>query len=120
MRHRIRGRRLGRNTAHRTALKRNLLTSLFLHGRIITTLPKAKEARRLADKLIKLACREQGQLAARRQVLRYVTDRDIVKHLFDEVAPRFAGRPGGYTRVLRAGLRRGDGAQMAVVELVVQ
>ncbi|MGQ9730224.1 MAG: 50S ribosomal protein L17 [Candidatus Zipacnadales bacterium] len=120
MRHLRDHRKLNRATDQRLALLRGLVTALFRHNKIITTLPKAKEARRLADRLIRLACREQGQLAARRQVLRYVTDRKVVKHLFDEIAPRFAGRSGGYTRVLRAGQRRGDGAQMAVLELVVQ
>ena len=117
MRHRKQYRKLNRATDQRLALLRGLVSSLLRHDKILTTVPKAKEARRLADKLISLACREQGQLAARRRVLRYVTDQDLVKHLFDEIAPRFRGRAGGYTRVLRAGQRRGDGAEMAVLEL---
>jgi large subunit ribosomal protein L17 len=118
MRHRKDHRQLNRATDQRLALLKGLVSALFRHDKVVTTVPKAKEARRLADKLITLACRDHGQLAARRRVLRYVTDPDLVKHLFDEVAPRFAGRAGGYTRVLRAGLRRGDGAEMAVLELV--
>lgn len=117
MRHRKDHRKLNRATDQRLALLRGLVAALFRHEKIMTTLPKAKEARRLAEKLIALACRPYGQLAARRQVLRYVGDRGLVKHLFEEVAPRFSGRMGGYTRVLRAGQRRGDGAQMAVLEL---
>jgi large subunit ribosomal protein L17 len=118
MRHRKDHRKLNRATDQRLALLKGLVSALFRHDKVVTTVPKAKEARRLADRLITLACRDHGQLAARRRVLRYVTDQDLVKHLFDEVAPRFAGRTGGYTRVLRAGLRRGDGAEMAVLELV--
>jgi large subunit ribosomal protein L17 len=118
MRHRKQYRKLNRATDQRLALLRGLVAALFRHDKIITTVPKAKEARRLADKLIALACREHGQLAARRQVLRHVSDQDLVQHLFNEIAPRFAGRAGGYTRVLRAGQRRGDGAQMAVLQLV--
>ncbi|MBM3500787.1 MAG: 50S ribosomal protein L17 [Armatimonadetes bacterium] len=119
MRHRKQYRKLNRATDQRLALLRGLVGSLFRHDKIITTVPKAKEARRLADKLISLACCEENRrLAARRRVLRYVTDQDLVKHLFDEIAPRFQDRPGGYTRVLRAGQRRGDGAEMAVLELV--
>ena len=118
MRHRKDHRKLSRATDQRLALLRSLVAALFRHDKIVTTVPKAKEARRLADKLITLACREHGQLAARRQVLRYVSDQDLVQHLFTEIAPRFAGRAGGYTRVLRAGQRRGDGAEMAVLELV--
>ena len=118
MRHRKDHRKLNRATDQRLALLRSLVAALLRHDKIVTTVPKAKEARRLADKLIALACRDEGQLAARRQVLRYVPDQDLVKHLFDEIAPRFQGRSGGYTRVLHAGQRRGDGADMAVLELV--
>ena len=117
MRHRKDHKRLGRATDQRMALLKGLVAALFRHDKIETTLPKAKEARRLAEKLITLARREHGQLAARRQVLRYVPDAGLVKHLFDEIAPRFADKSGGYTRIIRAGVRRGDGAQMAVLEL---
>jgi len=117
MRHRKDHRKLNRATDQRLALLKGLVASLFRHDKIVTTLPKAKEARRLADRLIALACREHGTLAARRQVLRYVPDPDLVKHLFEEIAPRFEGRTGGYTRVLRAGQRRGDGAEIAVLQL---
>jgi len=117
MRHRKAHRKLGRATDQRLALLRGLVASLFRHDKIETTLPKAKEARRLAEKLITLAKREEGQLAARRQVLRHITDASLVRHLFDEIAPRYVDRPGGYTRITRAGLRRGDGAQMAILEL---
>jgi large subunit ribosomal protein L17 len=117
MRHRKDHRKLNRATDQRLALLRNLVASLFRHDKIVTTLPKAKEARRLADKLITLARRDHNELSARRQVLRHITDRDIVKHLFEEIAPRFRERPGGYTRIVRVGKRRGDGAQLAALEL---
>ncbi|HJN15068.1 MAG TPA: 50S ribosomal protein L17 [Armatimonadota bacterium] len=118
MRHRKDHRKLNRATDQRLALLKGLCASLFRHDKIETTLPKAKEARRLADKLITLAKRDYNQLAARRQVLKYIPDPGLVKHLFDEIAPRFTERPGGYTRIIRAGMRRGDGAQMAILELV--
>ncbi len=117
MRHRKAHRKLNRATDQRLALLKSLVASLFRHDKIVTTLPKAKEARRLAEKLITLARRDHNELSARRQVLRYVTDRDLVKHLFEEIAPRYQGRPGGYTRIVRVGQRRGDGAQMAALEL---
>jgi large subunit ribosomal protein L17 len=117
MRHRKDHRKLNRATDQRLALLKALVASLFRHDKIVTTLPKAKEARRLADRLITLARRDHNELSARRQVLRYVTDPDLVKHLFDEIAPRYQGRPGGYTRIVRVGRRRGDGAQMAALEL---
>lgn len=115
MRHLKDHRRLGRPTDQRLALLRALVTGLFRHNHIKTTLEKAKEARRLADRLITLARR--GDLAARRQVLRTLPDPDLVGHLFDDIAKRFADRPGGYTRIIPAGTRRGDGAQMAILEL---
>ncbi len=115
MRHRKAHRKLGRATDQRLALLRSLVASLFRHERIVTTVPKAKEARRLADRLITLA--KRNDLAARRQVLRHLPNRDLVKHLFDEIAPRYEGRAGGYTRVVRAGVRRGDAAQMAALLL---
>jgi large subunit ribosomal protein L17 len=117
MRHRKDHRKLNRATDQRLALLKSLVSSLFRHDKIVTTLPKAKEARRLAEKLITLARRDHNALSARRQVLRYVTDPDLVKHLFDEIAPRYRERPGGYTRIVRVGRRRGDGAQMAALEL---
>ncbi len=116
MRHRKAGRKLGRNTGHRKALLRNMVTSLFEQGRIRTTDAKAKEVRRVAEKLITLARR--GTLHARRQALGYVRGRDAVARLFEEIAPRYAGRPGGYTRIVKLGRRRGDNAPMSLLELV--
>ena len=116
MRHLKQGRKLGRTTAHRKALLRNLATALFEHERIITTEPKAKELRRVADKLVTLG--KRGNLHARRQALQVVRSNAIVRKLFNEIAPRFAGRQGGYTRLLRLGYRPGDAAAMAVIELV--
>src|SRR6266540_4649625 len=118
MRHRVAHRKLGRITPHRTALLRNLATALFERERIRTTLPKAKELRPFAERLITLAKREVNRLHARRLVLRDIQDSTIVKKLFDTLGARYATRPGGYTRILRLGARRGDGAEMAVVELL--
>jgi large subunit ribosomal protein L17 len=118
MRHRVAHRKLGRITPHRTALLRNLATALFDKERIRTTLMKAKELRPYAERLITLAKRDDGRLHARRQVLRDVQDTTLVKKLFDDLGPRFATRPGGYTRILRLGPRKGDGAEMAIVELI--
>ncbi len=117
MRHRKDHRKLNRATDQRLALLKSLVASLFRHNKIVTTLPKAKEARRLADKLITLAKRDHNELSARRLVRRHITDPELVKHLFEEIAPRFTERPGGYTRIVRVGKRRGDGAQMAALEL---
>jgi len=116
MRHRVHGRKLGRTTAHRKALFRNQLTALFTHERIVTTLEKAKELRPLAERMVTLA--RTGSLPARRKILRVVPNKEIVGRLFDDIAPRFMDRPGGYTRILRLGRRRGDNAQMALIELV--
>jgi large subunit ribosomal protein L17 len=116
MRHLKQGRKLGRTTAHRKALLRNLATALLEHERIITTEPKAKELRRIADKLVTLG--KRGNLHARRQALQVVHSNAVVQKLFNEIAPRFAGRQGGYTRLLRLGYRPGDAAAMAVIELV--
>lgn len=116
MRHGKAGKKLGRVTAHRWALFRNLLTALFRHERITTTEAKAKAIRRLADRMITLARR--GSLHARRQVLRQVPDETVVKKLFDTVAARYAERPGGYTRIVKAGHRAGDNAPLAILELV--
>lgn len=118
MRHRVAYRKLGRITSHRVALLRNLATALFERERIRTTLIKAKELRPYAERLITLAKRDDGGLQARRAVLRDIHDRGIVKKLFDTLGARFATRPGGYTRILRLGPRRGDGAEMAIVELL--
>ena len=118
MRHRVAHRKLGRTTSHRTALLRNLATALFERERITTTLMKAKELRPYAEKLITLAKRDEGRLAARRLVSRDIKDAKVVKKLFDTIGSRFAARPGGYTRILRLGPRRGDGAEMAIVELL--
>jgi large subunit ribosomal protein L17 len=118
MRHRVAYRKLGRVTPHRKALLRNLATALFEKERIRTTLPKAKELRPYAEKLITLAKREDGRLHARRQAARHIQDPAVVKKLFDTLGPRYATRPGGYTRILRLGTRRGDGAEVAYLELV--
>lgn len=116
MRHNQVGRKLGRTTSHRTALLRNLATSLFAHERITTTVEKAKELRPFAEKLITLAKKES--LHARRLVLRDIQDQDVVKKLFEKIGTRFATRPGGYTRIVRTTNRRGDNAELAIIELV--
>lgn len=116
MRHRKKGRSLGRTASHRRATLRNMATSLFRHGRIETTEAKAKELRPFAERLITLARR--GDLHARRLAGRNIADREVLGKLFDDLGPRFAERPGGYTRVLKLGARRGDGADMALIELV--
>lgn len=118
MRHRVAHRKLGRVTPHRIALLRNLATALFERERIRTTLPKAKELRPFAERLITLARREGDRLHARRLAARHIQDPAVVKKLFDSIGSRFAGRPGGYTRILRLGPRKGDGAEMAYLELV--
>ncbi len=118
MRHRVARRKLGRITPHRVALLRNLATSLFDKERIRTTLVKAKELRPYAERLITMAKREDDRLHARRLVLRDIHDPAVVKKLFDTLGARFATRPGGYTRILRLGPRRGDGAEMAILELL--
>src|SRR5213594_83086 len=118
MRHRVGYRKLGRTTSHRTALLRNLATALFERERIRTTLMKAKELRPYAERLITLARREDDRLHARRLAGRELQDRTVMKKLFDDLGARFATRPGGYTRILRLGPRRGDGAEMAIVELI--
>jgi len=116
MRHAVRGRKLGRTTSHRRAMFRNQLSSLVQHERIETTLPKAKELRPLAEKMVTQG--KRGTLHARRQVRRWVSDRYLVKKLFDDIAPRFTEREGGYTRILKLGPRNGDGAEMALIEFV--
>jgi len=116
MRHKRAGSKLGRVTAHRWALFRNLLTALLRHERITTTTAKAKALRPLADRLITLSKRDD--LHARRQALTLVPDTAVVGRLFDTVAARYADRRGGYTRIIPAGTRRGDGAPVAIIELV--
>jgi large subunit ribosomal protein L17 len=116
MRHRVHGSKLGRTTAHRKAMVRNQLTALFTHERITTTLAKAKNLRPVAERMVTLA--RTGTLPARRKVLTMVPDRETVQRLFDEIAPRFMDRPGGYTRILKLGRRHGDNAEMAIIELV--
>ena len=116
MKHRVAGRKLGRTSMHRTALLRNLSTELFRHERIRTTLMKAKELRPFAEKLITLSKRET--LHARRLVLRDIHDKDVVSKMFDTISSRFAQRPGGYTRIIKLGPRRGDNAEMALIELI--
>jgi len=116
MKHRVVGRRLDRTTEHRTAMFRNLVTSLFRHERIKTTTPKAKEIKRFADKFITLA--KKGTPHARRQANRDVRDVEVLNKLFDTLGPRFKDRPGGYTRVVRVGRRAGDAAEMAKIDLV--
>jgi large subunit ribosomal protein L17 len=116
MRHRIDGFKLGRLTQHRWALFRNLLVGLFRHERIETTEAKAKAVRGLADHVVTLAKREN--LHARRQVLSLVPDREVVGRIFDTIAARFSDRQGGYTRIIKTGVRRGDAAPMVLLELV--
>jgi large subunit ribosomal protein L17 len=116
MRHRAKGRQLSRTASHRRAVLNNMATSLFAHGAIVTTVAKAKELRPFAERLITLARR--GDLHARRLVERRIKDREVVGRLFREIGPRFASRPGGYTRILRLGHRTGDGAETARIELL--
>ncbi|MFL6202518.1 MAG: 50S ribosomal protein L17 [Thermoanaerobaculia bacterium] len=116
MRHAVKGRKLGRTTSHREALFRNQLQSLVEKEKIVTTLPKAKELRPIAEKVITRG--KHGTVHDRRWVLRWVLNRDLVKKVFDEIAPRFTERPGGYLRIVKLGPRQGDGAEMAVLELV--
>ena len=116
MRHRKKGRALNRSQSHRKWLLSNLITSLFLHEKIRTTIAKAKEARPLAEKLITFA--KRGDLHARRQVLRFIHDKEVVVKLFEKLGLRFKDRPGGYTRILKLGSRVGDNAPMALLELM--
>jgi len=116
MKHKVAGRKLGRNPAHRKAMLRNLVTSLLEHERIVTTVPKAKEARKIAEKMITLG--KRGDLHARRQAMAYIRTKSIVAKLFDELSEQYADRQGGYTRIIRTGTRYGDAAPMAILELV--
>lgn len=109
-------RKLGRPSDQRRALLRNLTTALLEHGKIETTVTRAKEVKRLADKMVTLG--KRGDLHARRQAIAYITQEDVVKQLFDVIAPKYTERQGGYTRIYRVGPRRGDGAEMAIIELV--
>lgn len=109
-------RKLGRRTDHRKAMLRNQVTSLLEHGRIETTVKKAKETKRMTDKMITLA--KRGDAHARRQVLAYIYNEDVVNKLFTEIAPDYEDRNGGYTRIMRIGPRRGDGTELAIIELV--
>lgn len=109
-------RKLGRKSAHRKAMLRNLVTDLLREERITTTDTRAKEARKAAEKMITLA--KRGDLHARRQVLAFVYDEDVVTKLFDEIAPKYEDRDGGYTRILKLGPRRGDSAELVFLELV--
>jgi large subunit ribosomal protein L17 len=122
MRHRIAGRILSRDAGHRKALFRNLIRELYLHGRIITTEAKARAIRADAEKLItkaKHGLADGGaRVHAQRQVVAYLNDKTVSKKVFDEIAPRFAERNGGYTRMIKIGKRQGDAADMAIIELV--
>lgn len=115
MRHRKKGRGLGRFPSHRRAMLRNMATSLFRHERIRTTEAKAKELRPFAEQLISLA--REGDLHSRRRARRHIADREILGKLFDDIGPRFVDQDGGYTRILKLGAREGDGAEIALIEL---
>lgn len=109
-------RKLGRPTDHRLAMLKNLVTSFLKHGKMVTTVTRAKETQSLAEKMITLA--KKGDLHSRRQVAGFIKEKEVVKSLFDEVANKYQGRNGGYTRIVKIGPRRGDGSEMAVLELV--
>jgi large subunit ribosomal protein L17 len=116
MHHRKDHRKLSRNTAHRTAMLRNLVTSLFEHEEVRTTTAKAKEVRRVAERMITLG--KEGTLAARRRALATIRSKEIAAKVFDELAKRYGKRPGGYTRTLRVGPRHGDNAEISIIQLV--
>lgn len=116
MRHGVDGRKFDRPTDERLAMFKNMVKSLIEHGHLVTTEPRAKEVRSIAERIITLG--KDGTLAARRQALAFVNDKDLVHTLFADVAPRYAERPGGYTRIIKLGPRRGDAAPMARLELV--
>jgi len=116
MRHRKAGRKLGRTASHRDAMLRNMVTSLLDQERIVTTVPKAKEARRVAEQMITLG--KRGDLHARRQALSYIRSKEVVAKLFDQLSSQYSERQGGYTRIIRTGNRAGDAAPMAILELV--
>lgn len=116
MRHRKAGRKLNRTSSHRKAMFANMAASLIEHEQIVTTLPKAKELRPIVEKLVTLG--KRGDLHARRQVIAQIQDEDQTRKLFETIAPRYADRHGGYTRIMKAGFRHGDSAPMAVIEFV--
>ena len=116
MRHNKSGKRLGRNTPHRTAMLRNMVTSLFEHEKLTTTDARAKELRKVADRMITLG--KRGDLHARRQVLSIIRDQKVVAKLFDQIGPRYKDRPGGYTRIIKVGTRLGDNAPQSIIALV--
>ena len=116
MRHKRKGRKLGRTSSHRKAMFANMAIALFQHEKIKTTEPKSKELRRVAEKLITLA--KRGDLHARRLAAKTIHDKEILQKLFDEIGPRYADRNGGYTRIVKLGMRFGDGAPMAIIELI--
>jgi len=116
MRHKVAGRKLGRSTGHRRAMYRNLVTDLLGYGKITTTEAKAKEVRGLTEKMITMG--KEGGLHSRRQALSFIIDKKVVDKVFTELAPRYAERPGGYTRITKLGPRLGDGAAMVRLELV--
>src|SRR6266566_12578 len=116
MRHKNAHRKLSRNTSHRRAMLRNLVTDFLDHGRLMTTLPKAKEVRPLAEKMITLGKRDN--LHARRQLHAFLLREAVAKKVFDTIAPRFADRNGGYSRIIKLGNRKGDGADLAIIELL--
>jgi large subunit ribosomal protein L17 len=118
VRHQRKGRKLGRDSAHRRALFSNMAGSLFEHGRIRTTEAKAKELRPIAEKLITLARADPTDVAAQRQAVAFLRSKDAVHNLFHRVGPRFVDRPGGYTRIVKLGPRQGDAAPMVYIELV--
>jgi large subunit ribosomal protein L17 len=109
-------RNLGMDKSHREAMFRNMVTSFLREGKVTTTQARAKELRRLTDKMITLG--KRGDLHARRQAVAFINDKDVVKKLFDDIAPKYAGRNGGYTRTIKIGPRRGDAAEMVLIELV--
>jgi large subunit ribosomal protein L17 len=116
MRHNKTGRRLGRNSSHRSAMMRNMVTSLLEHEKITTTDCRAKELRKVAEKMITLG--KRGDLHARRQAMQVIRDRKVVAKLFERLAPRFQDRPGGYTRIIKLANRLGDNASQSIIELV--
>ncbi len=116
MRHKVHTFKIGRTGAHRRAMLANMVSSLFEHGQIKTTLVKAKEARRVAEKMITLG--KKGDLHRRRLAIAKMRNKDAVKILFDEIAPKYANRNGGYTRIIRLGMRQGDAAEMCILQLV--
>ena len=120
MRHKKKGRKLNRTTSHRKAMLRNMVTSFIDRGQIETTDAKAKEVRPLAERMVTLAKRGGDDLAARRQVLKVISDKKVVAKLFSEIGPRYADRPGGYTRIVKVETRRGDGASVSALQFVME